>query len=195
VEEQQKLGYAELCTERKLVDPLDDDEADQLYIQGDTGQVIACLRLNWGETTTLPEYLAEGYQLGRLTGIRSEQILYVSRLIIAPEARRSAAILELPLMAYRLSRERGVQVAFLNSSADLIPMYKRLGYRLLGQTMVDPAVGLRYPMLLLLEDLSHLHAVNSPFLRLAPREPNPFVAWFHQSFPDLFDGKALDAAA
>jgi N-acyl amino acid synthase FeeM len=178
VEEMGKnLSYANHA-EKILRDELDGG-ATLLYVTHDTS-IIASLRIVWGEGGPAPDRTIEDYGLVRFSTFSSGAFSYTSRMMIAPAWRRSRALVALVEKAYQLMRARVIRFDFINCAPHLVPFFERMGHRRYKPAFIDPDVGYRVPMVLLLEDLEHLLLVRSPLVREARRWKNdPDIAcWF-----------------
>ena len=67
----------------------------------------------------------------------------------------------------------------------LVPMYEVLGCRRYRNGGIDPDVGFRLPMMMILGDIEHLACMRSPLLKSAQKfPPNAELAkWFDSTFP------------
>lgn len=169
--------------ERILSDSLD-DTATLFYI-AQADQIIATLRRNFLDSSSLPEPLSQIFAIPQFASAFPKSALSLSsRLMVAPEWRNSATVGAIILEAYRDARNRGIQFDFLHAAPWLMPFYENMGYRRYRYHFLDQEVGLQIPQVLVLEDSQHLQAVRSPFYRVACRHSNSTVApdWFQHTF-------------
>lgn len=181
-----KLSYADHST-RTLRDELD-EEAVLFYAETD-GQIVGTIRRNLGTSPFLVEHYTHLYKLDEFGSFAPETLSFSSRLMISQTLRGSMALHLLLMAAYGHALENGALFDLCNCAPSLVGLYEHLGFRQYADNFVDPDVGYRVPMVLLLRDLGHLTTVRSPFgrkLRTYPAEfwqDHPSVTWFGQHFP------------
>lgn len=170
---------------RTLSDELDDRSTHLMALRGD--ELIGTLRITWG-ADGLPARFSDWYGLERFKKFPQEEISFTGRMMVSAGLRSSVVSLALAREAYRLGRERGVAFDFIHTTPALIPFFKRLGHRRYASEFLDPDLGPRTPMILVLGDLGHLDSCNSPFGSLA-RELNhhrpEHAEWFKKEFHSL----------
>lgn len=169
---------------RTLRDELD-YRSTQLYAQ-DNGEIIGVVRVTWG-ADGLPENYLNWYGLEQFACFPKEEMSFNGRLMVSEKFRNSGVALALARQTYRLGRERGVAFNFLHTTPPLIPLFERFGHRRYAPQFIDPDLGPRTPMVLVLEDINHLENCKSPFASLARKtanRPEP-VEWFKQQFGTL----------
>ena len=77
---------------------------------------------------------------------------------------------------YATGMTHGARLCFATCAPALLRMFRRVGFREYLAPIVDPYLGLRHRILLVMDDLAHLERVHSPFLptalqlRVVPRE-------------------------
>jgi predicted GNAT family N-acyltransferase len=182
VEEMRKKPKAANHTTRILTDPL--DKTSILLYVTHADAIIATLRRNFLDTTELPETIQQKLSIADFTHPR-HQLSISTRLMIAPQWRRSVMVGAIVAQAYRQGRERDLQFDFVHCAPWLVPFYENLGYRRYTDHFLDADTGLQIPMILVMEDVEHLRAVRSPFYRLARKQENCAEArnWFLKRFP------------
>lgn len=170
---------------RTLRDELDERSTHLMALRGD--ELIGTIRITWG-ADGLPERFVNWYGLDRFGGFPKGEISFTGRLMVSEGLRSSAVSLALAREAYRLGRERGVGFDFIHTTPALIPFFERLGHRRYASEFLDPDLGPRTPMVLVLGDVGHLDSCRSPFGSLA-RELNhhrpEHADWFKNQFPHL----------
>lgn len=170
--------------QKMLIDSL--DREGSIYYIPYGKQIIASIRLNFSADTHFDEEMSERYQFPVFKEFGGDTIVYVSRLMVRREWRGSPIIGLLLSKIYLAARERGVRFGFCNSAPALIPFYEQLGYRRYTGNFVDPEVGYRVPLVLIVEDYEHLRGIRSVFARVArqyPKDPRA-AEWFKAKFPD-----------
>jgi hypothetical protein len=169
---------------RLVRDPLD-EVATQLYVtQG--AETQAALRLLCGAGSALPGEVAAAYEMHRFARWGDRALSFSDRLLVGPAWRKSKIPAVLMGAAYKLLRKQGVLFDFCRCPPALIGLFQKLGYRRYAKNYVDPEAGLQAPMVLVLDDLPHLVAMNSPFAAQARAYANRDDAaqWFRREFPD-----------
>ncbi len=177
---------------RTIEDELDETALLRYITDGD--QIIATLRHNYLNVTSIPAYLSQRLKLEPFSQAFGEGAVSVSsRLMIAPEYRNSSIVGALVLEAYRDSLERGIQFDFLCSAPWLLPFYTNMGYRRYTNHFLDSEVGLQVPQVLVLEDVEHLKSMRSPFYRVARHYTCSVFArnWFDHTFQPLQQSRQL----
>jgi hypothetical protein len=175
---------------RELRDGVD-GRATQLFSERD-GEITGTVRIVWG-IDGVPENYAEWYGLEKFRGFSNASTSFTGRMMVAQKFRNGPLSLVLAKEAYRLGCERGVAFDFIHTTPPLIPLFERLGHRRYNGNFVDPELGPRTPMVLVLSDRKHLENCRSPFLpilrTLSPR-PNP-VTWFKRTFAETAPARSL----
>jgi predicted GNAT family N-acyltransferase len=182
VEEMCKKPKAANHVDRTLTDSL--DETGILLYATYEDEIIATLRRNFLDTTDLPGTIPQKLSIADFIHPQS-QLSISTRLMIAPEWRRSTTVGAIVAEAYKQGRERDLQFDFVHCAPWLVPFYENLGYRRYTQHFLDADAGLQIPMILVMEDIEHLRRVRSPFYRLARKQENSSDArnWFLVHFP------------
>jgi hypothetical protein len=167
---------------RLLTDDLD-ESAVIFCATSRGGEPAATIRVNIG-CRGLPPAWENWFGLKRFAGFGEEGLSFSSKLIVAPEWRSSMVLAEMLNGIYRFGLGQGIRFNFCDCAPGLVRFYERLGYRRYTRNFVDPEVGYRVPMVLLLEDTEYLKAVHSPFWRIARREvkTSPPSEWFSREF-------------
>ena len=168
--------------ERRMLRDEFDARSTQLYIERD-GDIAGVVRIFWGRDGLPPAYVA-WYGLGRFQPFPTSVISFTGRMMVAKKYRSSPLAASLAREAYRLARECGVAFDFIHTTPPLIPFFERLGHRRYNRDFLDPDLGPRTPMVLVLEDLAHLERCQSPFLSTARQLQNrpDHAAWFNREF-------------
>jgi predicted GNAT family N-acyltransferase len=168
-----------------------DDSSLLLYARDNTG-IIGTLRLTFGESKDFPVDLADIFDMKKAeTTLRqhytSVKFCLSTKLAIKKNYRSSQLLYMFIVEAYKHFRKNNVQFNFSGCNPYLIPMYEQMGFRRFTHNFVDPGYGLLVPIIMVIEDLEHFHAVRSPFYRLArglnndPNIGNLFISTFPQT--------------
>lgn len=85
---------------------------------------------------------------------------------------------------YRIGCHIGVLFDFIHTTPPLVRFFERLGHRRYKSDFIDPQLGARTPMSLVLQDIKHLETCHSPFLNIARRYENgsDSAQWFQKAF-------------
>jgi Cyclic nucleotide-binding domain/Acetyltransferase (GNAT) domain len=167
------------------------DELDEkgflVYAQAGS-EVIGTIRQNIG---TAEEFSPELVCMFCMDIFRTfdkgrHKFCFTSKYIVAPAYRRSSTAYLVVAWSYEFWRDGGeIQFCFAGCNPNMIPLYERLGFRRFADNFYVPEYGCMVPLVLVMEDESHLRAVGSPFYRKARRfRNNPAAAnWFIKEFP------------
>ncbi|MCP5047709.1 MAG: cyclic nucleotide-binding domain-containing protein [bacterium] len=161
-----------------------DDSCLLLYARSEE-KIVATMRLNSGDDPNIPQEFNARYGLSDFSSSPPREILLVSKLMVAEEFRGTTPLAKLLYYSYRLSKQKGIRLAFCNCAPSLVQMYEHLGFRRYKDNFMDPEVGYRIPLVLVLDDIHHLKAARSPFYRLARQMVMDPAAsgWFQKAFP------------
>lgn len=168
--------------QRLLQDELD-ARSTQLYVER-TDEIAGAVRITWGRDGLPPAYVG-WYGLDRFRVFPPAAISFTGRMMVAGKHRNGPLAASLAREAYRRGLEHGVAFDFIHTTPPLIPLFERLGHRRYHGDFIDPDLGPRTPMVLVLEDLEHLEKTKSPFISTAAqwqKRPAP-AEWFHREFP------------
>lgn len=166
---------------RCLEDELD-DQSTHLFAERD-GQIVGTVRIVWGRHG-LPDSYIGWYGLERFRMFNPSALSFTGRLMVAARHRRGPLAIILAKEAYRRGLRQGVVFDFIHTTRSLIPLFERLGHRRYKDDFVDPELGPRTPLVLVLGDIDHLRGCRSPFGIEAKRGnqiPDP-VEWFRHEF-------------
>jgi CRP-like cAMP-binding protein len=169
---------------RILYDAVDDDAV--IFYLTEKNRIIATARIAPLNQMRFPAWQSEAFQFENFDDFAPAAKGFTSRFISDREWRGSPALAVLFGALYKFARERGVRFLFLNSPPSQIHIFERLGYRRLGGNFRNEA-GFQVPLVLLLDDLQHMAAIDSPFRRLAMQYKNSTETanWFASAFPGL----------
>jgi hypothetical protein len=175
----EELGKTPGCAnhvEKMLREPL--DAVSLLFYAAQGAEVIGTVRWTPEASLRLPSKLRQVFELARFANVFApEQLSFTSRLMIAADWRQSLVAGRLVQELYRNACDRGVLLDFIHVTPTLVPLYRHLGYRRYASCYLDEEVGLQVPMVLALQDATHLRAVRSPFHRLATVRGHDPGAW------------------
>lgn len=174
---------------RKTITDELDDWSYLLYAE-QNGRIVCTVRLTIGLAEDFPNDLTQIFQLKRFQEFApsSPNLCLGTKLMVVSEFRSTPVMFRLMAMSYKIARNNNVQFSFGGCNPYLIPMYEQLGYRSFTAGFQDPGYGFVVPQVILLEDLQHLIALGSPFLRIARKYPNSSAAreWLQVNVPEVF---------
>lgn len=182
----EELGKRPPCADhdrRTLREEL--DGTGVVFFAEQDGRVVATFRTNYLSDGPLPPNVDRALAIDQfLEGFPRSSLCFTSRLMVHPAFRRSALAWRMVATAYRDARLRGVRFGFIHTSADLLHFYEQLGYRRYARPFDDGVAGLQVPQVIVAEDVHHLRACRSPFLRIAEVFDNSTsaAAWFSRHF-------------
>ena len=168
-----EMGHAKLDVDtdhKMLIDAF--DETGAVYLAESDGRTIGTLRCNASDTTHFSDDFALEYGGDRLAAAGVDRWIYVSRLMISQDLRGRGALQPLLTTSYADMLDQGYRCAMINCAPGLVRMYEQLGFRRHMESFVEPDLGYRVPLMLLLRDAEHLQSVGSPLWKvLATRPP------------------------
>lgn len=150
--------------EKTVREPL--DEHGHILMAMEDPNVVGTVRVNLGSEGDLGAY-TELYRLRELGGMFPNRVSITTKLMVAPEYRRTPLALKLALACYRYASEVEVEVDAIDCNPPLRPFFAKLGYRQIFGAIDHPEYGHVIPMLLAVRDKHHLKEVGSPFSKLA----------------------------
>jgi len=163
-----QMTYADHA-HKKIEEPLD----RQGTILGAflNGGLVGSVRINWGWQDI--GACADYYGMRVFEPYFPKKTTMTTRLVVAPEARRSTVAMSVIMAWYSVQRAAGVCFDFIDCRDDVKPMFLKLGYRqVLGQPVRHPESGdLHYPLVLVHNDAEYLTRVRSPFRRVFDEFP------------------------
>lgn len=109
-----------------------------------------------------------------------------SRFMLDPKLRQGLALLPLMKAAYDDGRTGGIRLNYGDCSPHMLPFYESMGYRRYNAPYNDTAYGFKLPILMLIGDRQHFHAVRSPLARMADEyaDDPEARAWYTATYPD-----------
>lgn len=154
-------------------------------------EYIGTMRVNIGEIDDFPADLSKVLLMDRFRQFCNSSghplVAFSSKLMVSQKYRNSAALHLLSAKGYELYCNHHVQFNFGGCNFYLLRLYEQIGCRRFGRSFEDPGYGLLHPFILLVDDLDHLKAVRSPFVRKARKRHglNNFATeWFLKEFPE-----------
>lgn len=155
-----KQKYADHAR-RLIQDPLDATAHNVVALDGQ-GQIAGCVRLNLCRDGGTDYYES----LTRMEDVGSDHPYHTSlctRLMVAPEFRKSPLAARLACACYDIAMAQGVVWNFVDCNEHLVPFFRRLGYRFTHRAFHEE-YGDVIVMRLNLQDIDGLHAMQSLFV-------------------------------
>lgn len=179
---------------KRIEEPLDGHAHVLAAFNGD--HLVGTVRYNLGSEGGF-DYYEELYGLRSFGPFFPDHVSITTKLMVAPECRRSTLALRLASECYRGGAERGSMFDVIDCNPPLRPFFAKLGYRQISSNFEHPEYGHVIPMVLALYDDEHLAAVRSPFLaEAAQRGPDRgSVVYFRSALLNRVPNDAKPAQA
>lgn len=179
------ISPAALSDERRQDEAARDKVARHLFLMAD-GVIVGCLRLYSSDMIEPTKKMIGTFALNAFIEFSPECLSFTDHMVIAERWRGGKVAALMKAAAFKLARKSGAHFDFTYSPPALVGLYEKIGYRCYSGEYLETAEGLQVPMILVMDDIAHLKAVNSPFAKLATaKEPDPkFATWFRSTFPD-----------
>lgn len=151
-------------------------------------KVIGSVRLNIGRAENFPENLVSTLLMNKFQtfGNGQHNLCFASKYIVSPAYRTTRAGGLLLGCLDDICRQHQVQINLAGCNPHLITFYEKVGYRRFTDSFNVPEYGRMVPLAWIVEDIDHLRAVRSPYLRNAYKWDNRITAanWFSREFPE-----------
>ncbi|WP_371367697.1 hypothetical protein SRRS_15410 [Sporomusa rhizae] len=187
VEEMSK-HLAEADYDNKLLYDELDEWAILLYAKVGT-KIIATYRINIGTMVEFPQGVIEFLALNRLNNCVTEhdslKFAYATKVMVTPAYRSSPALYLLMTKCYEICCYEQAQFLLGACNIHLLPLYEKLGFRRYYKNFLYPGYGLLVPLVMLIDDVEHLHKLRSPLFRIARKRQavnTSVVEWFDTVF-------------
>lgn len=155
-------------------------------------EYIGTMRINMGTIDQFPQDMIKVLSLDKVRNFfngRENQLIGSStKLMVSQQYRNSAALHLLTAKGYELYCNHHVRFNFGGCNFYLLRLYELMGCRRFGKNFVDPGYGILTPIVWIIDDVDHLKAVRSPFLRIARKYKefnNSSAEWFLKEFPEV----------
>jgi len=161
------------------------DEVAYQYASFEDGQVVSCVRVVDLDNIQKDEGLVSKYRLRDVVNSWGrDAITFPGRMAVSEKFRNGSLALRLMTLATDEARGRGIRLAFLDSSPNLLPFYEAVGFRRYAPAFSDPVFGFKQPLLFMLRDYVGLKAIGSPLARtLNQYDDDPEIrAWYAQHY-------------
>ena len=169
VEEQNKLAMHADHDARTLIEPADRRACTSVYWLEDDNGILGTVRAEvLSQSDVEQEYLG----LEAFDFLEPDQIVYFSRLMIAPNARGSRIASILCFTGFQLGVVKNCSVGILLCKPELVPLFASYGYVAYADEFVHPEFGSEVPM-----------AIVGEVDYLRPRAPS-LASWLERYRPD-----------
>ncbi|GBG56960.1 hypothetical protein SPFL3102_02301 [Sporomusaceae bacterium FL31] len=152
-------------------------------------ELIATARINIGTIHDFPQNEVEFLSLDRFQNCyadgKDHKFALTTKIMISPTQRSSQTFYLLLAKCYELCCLHDVQFMFGICNLHLIRLYEKLGTQRYCKNTFLPDYGLLTPIVLLIDDIQHLHTIRSPLYRVARRRDTvntQSAEWFHTNF-------------
>ncbi|MDA1101448.1 MAG: cyclic nucleotide-binding domain-containing protein [Proteobacteria bacterium] len=171
--------------ERQHNEDARDEIARHLFLIADN-EIAGCLRLCTSEMIDPSEEMIINYGLNAFRDFEPACLSFTDHMVIAQSWRDGKVPALMKAAAFKLARNGGALFDFTYCPPALVGRYEKIGYRCYSGQYLETDEGLQVPMILVMDDVEHLKAINSPFALLATSiQPDPGVVdWFRDTFPD-----------
>jgi predicted GNAT family N-acyltransferase len=182
-----ELGVSPLATtdQQRLDEQERDEAARHLFLIADNA-IAGSLRLFTSEMIRPSKEMITNYGLNAFIEFGPERLSFTDHLAIAEHWRDGKVPALMMAAAFKLAHNGRAQFNFTYCPPALVGLYEKIGYRSYIEQYLETGEGLQVPMILVMDDIDHLRAINSPFARLiTSKNPDPSTAnWFRKAFPD-----------
>ncbi len=162
-----------------------DEAARHLFLT--SGKAIAgCLRSYTAEQIPPSDEMNAVYELSVFADFDPAYLCFTDHMVIGDRWRGSQAPALMTAAAFKLARGCGAHFDFTYCPPALVGLYEKIGYRSYSGYNLEGGEGLQVPMVLVMDDVAHMHSINSPFTALAMlKTPDQsVVGWFASKFPE-----------
>ena len=156
---------------RRIEDPLDKSGTNFVAWAGES--IVGCVRVNFcrdGGTA----YYEELLHMADVGPTFREDSSICTRLMVAPEFRKSRLATHLSCACFQLGRENRIRWNFIDCNDHLVRFFERMGY-VKTHDVVHEEYGSVNVMRFDLEGVDRLRSMNSIFVRLAMARSQPLA--------------------
>ena len=188
--EEMSKNFPSMDHDKKLLSDELDDSAILVYAKIGS-KFIGTVRVNIGRIEDFPLFWEQVLSLHKFLEFGEQQrFAYTSKFMVLQEYRNSAVAYLLAAKAYELYCQHEIQFSFGVCNFHLLRLYEQFGFRRFGRNFVDPGYGILATYVLVVDDISHLRAVRSPFYRIARKREclnTQPAEWFSKKFSENTD--------
>jgi predicted GNAT family N-acyltransferase len=152
---------------KQLREPL--DKSGWILGAYDNGKLIGTLRTNPRNQGALDGYESL-YGIDRLPRETQMRASITTKLMVNSDRRGGMVAIRLAKLSFQLGLEHGVHFDFVDARDITVPLFEKLGHRVLDRNLQHPVYGRANLMRLNLLDAQHLSSINSPFLSIVQKQ-------------------------
>lgn len=162
---EQNVPLGEADHERKRIWYPDDDLPDTLHFYAGTmDDMLGCLRIRMWRPGQVPADLRAFYSMDALPGVSDLTVCDVTKMVVIPKLRGSAAMAALSGHSLHEAVTRyGNEAMFACCAPGLLRAYRAIGLRTFGGRIRHTAWGLVVPLVGITRDLEHTRRIGSPW--------------------------------
>jgi hypothetical protein len=164
-EMRRKQKYADHAL-RRIEDPLDVGAINLAAFR--ENEVVGTVRINFSRTSDIG-YYGDFYAMTSVGDDHPAHTSINTRLMIAPEFRKSRLALKMAIASYEFGAPKGIKWNFVDCNDHLVAFFKGLGYIEHVPKAEHEEYGLVTRLRLDVLNVVHLGLVNSPFVPYAKR--------------------------
>jgi predicted GNAT family N-acyltransferase len=163
--EEMGFPFPKADNEKRMLYDEYDKSAIHFYIRDCKEEVIGIYRTNVLDWDNIPPELEERYAIStfRHLGITPA---YSSKMMIKKDCRGLSCVNQLLRKVFEHGVKNGLLLNFIDCSEEIVSFYERIGYRRYYKNFIDPILGEKVPMVLIVSDLEHLEKINSPLYKV-----------------------------
>lgn len=137
------------------------------------GELVGCLRINYGGQSDLSEYqdFFDSILADEDAGCSLEHISVGSKFAVHRRHRGATLTLRLIQAFYTQLQEKNSRLNYLTCRPNLAEMYRKLGFESSAPAFHHHEAGWVLPMMLVVQDYETLRQINSPFADICARYP------------------------
>lgn len=126
------------------------------------GEIVGAARVNLNDS--ISAFYRDFYRIDEQPGTTETNISIVTRLMLAPEVRKSTLTYRIFIACYEFGLWRGTRFNFVDCNDHLIDLFMSFGYSYYIGKVTHPEYGSVNPLIINLHDENNLRLTNSPFL-------------------------------
>jgi uncharacterized protein len=169
---------------RMLYDDFD-KTATHFFLTDESGdEAIGVYRLNIIDPENIDPEMERRYKLSLFKSLEIP-LSYSSKLMIMAKHRSLCTMQRILNKVFEYGVIHNQLLNFIDCSPALVPMYERLGYRKYYKNFIDPVLGEKVPLVLLVRDLEYLDRIKSPLYKFCCQYNVPsekYGEWLTETF-------------
>lgn len=173
-----QVFFEEMGRDQRLVDSQQKILKDHFDLTADHvvakvgDQVVACARANYRKVEPLPD--PELYLYDRVCSSPAQPIALVSKVVVHSRYRGTGIFIRLCRELATQMMNRGTELMFVATNDRLVPLFRRLGFREIGNRHEQWAdYGSSNPMVIDARDLNYLKSIRSPMVKAYDEVTHP----------------------